>query len=193
MRHIQHIQFIGSFPQAPAETELPEIAFVGRSNVGKSSAINALLSRKKAARVSQRPGRTQGINVFKLDEDLLFVDLPGYGFAKVPLAVKNSWKGMIEGYLFGRSALKLVVVLVDGRHSAQKLDLQLLETFQQEGVPHVVVGTKVDRIKRSKRGKHKRILQEGLGTKGVISFSSESKEGVEKVWNAIEQAIVNHS
>ncbi|MBM75729.1 MAG: YihA family ribosome biogenesis GTP-binding protein [Proteobacteria bacterium] len=190
MRHIQHIQFIGSFPQAPEETDLPEIAFVGRSNVGKSSAINALLARKKAARVSSRPGRTQGINMFMLDEQLLFVDLPGYGFAKVPVSVKNAWKGMMEGYLFGRSALKLVVVLVDGRHSAQKSDLQLLETFQREGVPHLVVSTKIDRIKRSKRAKHKRILQEGLGIKDIVSFSSETKEGVQKVWDVIEQAII---
>jgi GTP-binding protein len=193
MRHIQHVEFIGSFPYAPEQTELPEIAFVGRSNVGKSSAINALLSRKKAARVSQRPGRTQSINVFQLDDDLKFIDLPGYGFAKVPISVRHAWREMIESYLFDREALKLIVVLVDGRHTAQKLDLQLLRALQEGGVPYLVVGTKVDRLKRSKRAKAKRLLKEGLGCAKLISFSAETREGVEQVWERIEAAISEDS
>ena len=104
-RKIKNLVFLGSFPQAPQESTLPEFAFVGRSNVGKSSAINALLNRKKAARVSRTPGRTQLINLFEIDEELRFVDLPGYGFAKVPAHVRKNWKIMIEGYLFARPAL----------------------------------------------------------------------------------------
>ena len=190
-RVIQHLQFIGSFPKDPPETDIPEVAFVGRSNVGKSSAINTLLNRKKAARVSRTPGRTQMINIFELDQKLRFVDLPGYGFAKVPISVRNAWREMIESYLFDREALKLIVVLVDGRHTAQKLDLQLLRALQEGGIPYLVVGTKVDRLKRSKRAKAKRLLKEGLGCSKLISFSAETREGVEQVWEKIEAAIID--
>ncbi|MEC7987563.1 MAG: ribosome biogenesis GTP-binding protein YihA/YsxC [Myxococcota bacterium] len=190
-RVIQHLQFIGSFPKAPPETSIPEVAFVGRSNVGKSSAINTLLNRKKAARVSSTPGRTQMINIFELDQSLRFVDLPGYGFAKVPKSVKQTWKYMIDSYLYERMALQLVVVLVDGRHSAQKLDTEMLDRLNEYGIPYAIVATKVDTLKRSKRARQLKTLRLGLAASDVIPFSSETREGVDRLWNTIEKACSN--
>ena len=190
-RVIKKIDFIGSFPTAPQSNGLPEIAFVGRSNVGKSSAINRLLNRKKIARVSSTPGRTQSINIFEINDTYRFVDLPGYGFAKVPIAVRNAWGKMIEGYLVNRAALKLVVILVDGRHSAQNLDLQMLGTLVNNGIPGVVVATKVDCLKRSQRARQLKKLREGLGIDAevFVPFSSVTKSGLDDVWDAIEYAL----
>ena len=189
-RVIQKVEFVGSFPEAPVQTDLPEIAFVGRSNVGKSSAINTLLNRKKAARVGRTPGRTQAINVFELDQELRFIDLPGYGFAKVPEYVRAQWGKMIENFLFDRPILKLVVVLVDGRHSAQPLDLQMMKALKQGGIPFLIVATKIDRIKRSKRKHTLNVLKKGLAVQApnFIPFSSETKEGLGIVWKKIEEA-----
>ena len=191
MRHIQNISFVGSFPSAPPISNLPEIAFVGRSNVGKSSAINTLLGRhkNKIARVSQQPGRTQGINIFEIDQEFRFVDLPGYGFAKVPKIVKQAWEEMIRGYLFGRPVLQLVVRLVDSRHSAQDLDKNMIATMQKWQIPYVVVATKVDKIKRSQRKKQKEKLQQGLNVPTLFSFSSETKEGLHLLWNHLDEVI----
>ena len=188
MRHVQSVRFIGSFPQAPPQTGLPEIAFVGRSNVGKSSAINVLLNRRKAARVSQRPGRTQAINIFDLDGKLHFVDLPGYGYAKVPEHVRKDWGKMMRGYLFNRPALKLVVVLVDGRHEAQPLDLQMFDALREAGVPFQAVATKVDRIKKSKKKATLSRLKGGLDIPGLVFFSSQTREGLDALWTCIDQA-----
>lgn len=189
-RVIQKVEFVGSFPEAPAQTALPEVAFVGRSNVGKSSAINALLNRKKAARVGRTPGRTQAINVFELDQELRFIDLPGYGFAKVPEYVRAQWGKMIENYLFDRPILKLVVVLVDGRHNVQPLDLQMIKALQQGSVPFLIVATKIDRIKRSKRKHTLSVLKKGLAVppSNFVPFSSETKEGLAILWNKIDEA-----
>jgi GTP-binding protein len=186
MRHVQSVRFIGSFPQAPPESELPEIAFVGRSNVGKSSAINVLLNRKKAARVSQRPGRTQSINIFDLDGELRFVDLPGYGYAKVPEHVRKAWGRMMRGYLFNRPTLKLVIVLVDGRHEAQPLDLQMFASLREAGVPFQAVATKVDHIKKSKKKVTLSRLKVGLGIPDLAHFSSVTREGLDALWDHIE-------
>ena len=190
-RVIKKIDFIGSFPTAPPTNGQPEIAFVGRSNVGKSSAINRLLNRKKIARVSSTPGRTQAINIFEINQTYRFVDLPGYGFAKVPIAVRHAWGKMIEGYLVSRSALKLCVILVDGRHTAQNLDLQMLETLVSNGIPGVVVATKVDCLKRSQRDRQLKKLREGLGldSEVFVPFSSVTKYGLDEVWDAIEYAL----
>lgn len=190
-RVIKKIDFIGSFPQAPQSNGQPEIAFVGRSNVGKSSAINRLLNRKKIARVSSTPGRTQSINVFEINQSYRFVDLPGYGFAKVPIAVRDAWGKMIEGYLVNREALKLCVILVDGRHLAQNLDLQMLDALVNNGIPGVVVATKVDRLKRSQLARQLKKLREGLGLEPdvFIPFSSVTGDGLDNVWDAIEYAL----
>ena len=182
---IHTLQFIGSFPNNPPLSSFPEYAFVGRSNVGKSSAINALLGRKKAARVSRTPGRTQMINIFEINSTFRLVDLPGYGFAKVPAHVRKAWKNMMNDYLFQREALRRVVVLVDARHSAQRLDLEMIATLQQTGTDFVVAATKVDALKSSKRVKQLRLLRQGLGVSKLIPFSSISKEGVVEIWQQL--------
>jgi len=190
MRSYQ-VEFLGSFPKDVPPATLPEVAFVGRSNVGKSSAINAILNRKKAARVSGRPGRTQAVNLFHIDERVCFADLPGYGFARVPTKVRQAWKHLVEGYLFEREGLELVVVLVDARHDAQKMDIQLLDVLRSSKRGFVVLATKVDRMKRSKRAPAIAKLRKGLGLKAgqIIPFSSPDRLGVDETWAVIEAAI----
>ena len=191
MRSYQ-VEFLGSFPKAVPAATLPEVAFVGRSNVGKSSAINAILGRRKnVARVSGRPGRTQAVNLFHIDDRVCFADLPGYGFARVPHEVRDAWKHLVEGYLFEREGLNLVIVLVDARHEAQKMDIQMVRVLREAKRNFIVVATKVDRMKRSKRAKSISVLRKGLGLKAsqIIPFSSPEREGVDDVWAAIEAAI----
>ena len=188
-RKIKSLTFLGSFPQAPEQSDLPEFAFVGRSNVGKSSAINALLDRKKAARVSRTPGRTQLINLFEIDNALRFIDLPGYGFAKVPGHVRKNWQKMIDGYLFDRAMLKMVIVLVDARHPPQKLDMAMLAALQKAEVPALVVATKVDAISRNKRQKQLALLRKGLAVSKIIPFSSTQKEGLGILWSNIHRKL----
>ena len=189
-RHIPQLTFEGSFPQTPVLDSFPEVAFVGRSNVGKSSAINTLLGRKKAARVSGQPGRTQLINCFRINEKIRFVDLPGYGFAKVPLAVKRKWGQMIENYLLNRTDLKLVVILVDVRHNIQEMDIQMVDVVRHYNIPFVIVATKADKLKRNALNKQVKKLKEGFGAKGseFKVFSSLSGQGYDQVWTKIEQA-----
>ena len=185
------VDFVGSFPTLLPAGELPEVAFAGRSNVGKSSAINTLLGRKKAARVSGTPGRTQAINLFNVDDRISVADLPGYGFAKVPEAVRVAWKRMIERYLGDRDTLRLVVVLVDSRHSAQELDRALVNALKDARLPFMVVATKVDKLKRTKRKKQLDALSLGLEiSRGqLLPFSSLSFEGRDRVWATIERAL----
>lgn len=173
------VQFIGSFPDELPPASLPEVAFAGRSNVGKSSAINRVLGRKSAARVSRSPGRTQAINLFEIDSKYMLADLPGYGFAKVPEAVQSRWKGMVEGYLGSRSTLRLVICLVDSRHPPQKLDLALLGGLVGAEIPFLVVATKVDKLPRSKRKSILAKLRKGLGVPELHALSSLSGEGVD--------------
>ncbi len=147
---------VATLPETPAE-----VAFVGRSNVGKSSLINALANHKQLARVSNTPGRTQLINLFRLPNGGAIVDLPGYGYAAVPGRVKQGWQKMIEGYLLGRDSLVNVFVLVDGEIGPTKLDVQMLMWLRENGVPHTVVATKHDKVKSSKRDTRKRDLSAG--------------------------------
>ena len=190
VRNIAKVEFLGSFPRNLPQTGLPEVAFAGRSNVGKSSAINTLLNRKKAARVSQTPGRTQLINLFRIEERLCFADLPGYGFAKVPEAMRVRWKGMIETYLSEREELKLVAVLVDSSISVRPMDADLISALQDAGLPVLVVATKVDRISRSRRRSTLAKLADGLGVpaRNVLPFSSTKRLGVHDVWTRIDRA-----
>lgn len=190
-KKIGRVAFEGSFPSVPNITSLPEVAFVGRSNVGKSSAINTLLTRKKTARVSGRPGRTQLINCFALDDTLRFVDLPGYGFAKVPIKVKQRWGQMIEGYLLERQDLHLVVVLVDARHTTQVMDVQMIDVLKHYGIPFLVLATKADKLKRNVLQKNLNGLQKGLGIskKEIMAFSSLSKKGFDPAWHKILTAL----
>ena len=170
--------------------ELPdspvEVAFVGRSNVGKSSLINALANRKQLARVSNTPGRTQMINLFSLDggpDSGTVVDLPGYGFAKASKAVRRDWPEMIEGYLLDREELAMVFVLVDGPIGPTQLDVQMLEWLRYNGVPHTVVATKLDKVKSSKRPSRKRDLARGcqLDPGDVVWVSATKGDGVDQL------------
>ena len=140
--------------------------------------------------MSSRPGRTQSINVFELDKKLRFIDLPGYGFAKAPKHVREQWSKMINGYLFDRPQLKLIVVLVDSRHSAQPLDVQMLDSLQGFDLPYQIVATKYDTLKRSKAKGQLIKLGQGLGAslKEIVPFSSVTGQGVDELWSVISTA-----
>ena len=161
----------------------PEVAFVGRSNVGKSSLINALARQRQLARVSNTPGRTQLINVFGHADGGTVVDLPGYGYAKVPNRVRRDWPEMIEGYLLDREPLVMVFVLVDGAIGPTPLDAQMLEWLRENEIPHTVVATKSDKVKSSKRPARRRDLAEGcqLEQGDIVWVSSTKGDGVERL------------
>jgi GTP-binding protein len=186
-RHTADVEFLGTFPGRLPEAQLPEVAFVGRSNVGKSSAINAMLNRKKAARVSGTPGRTQAVNLFRVSEVLCLADLPGYGFAKAPEGARKAWGRLVRRYLINREALALVVCLVDARHPAQKVDIEMLDLLTEAEVPFIVVATKIDRVKRSKQVAHFKTLAAGLRIQPsqILPFSSTAKEGQDQVWQIL--------
>lgn len=188
-KQVGKVDFLGSFPSDPPEHGLDEVAFVGRSNVGKSSALNTLLARKRAARVSSRPGRTQAINLFQVGNSCVFADLPGYGFARVPEAVQEAWRESIEAYFSERSCLRLVVVLVDARREPQELDGQLLFALTTYRIPALVVATKVDKLSRRERGASlSRIREEFRLEEGEpVAFSAVSGEGRDTIWDRIEQ------
>ena len=158
-------------PDSPAE-----IAFVGRSNVGKSSLINALANQRQLARVSNTPGRTQLINLFTLPSGATVVDLPGYGYAKAPGAVRATWRHMIEGYLLDREPLAMVFVLVDGEIGPTPLDVQMLDWLRDNELPHTVVATKWDKVKSSRRDTRRRELAAGCQLEpGDIVYVSSAK------------------
>jgi len=185
--------FEGSFPRVGAMPlpGLPEVAFAGRSNVGKSSCINAVLNRRKAARVSQRPGRTQLLNLFTVDNAVRFVDLPGYGFARAPRRVRESWGPMVEGYLRDRESLALLVLLLDIRRNPGDEDRMLAQWLARRGLPVLVLLTKADKIKRNQRMKRIRAIVGGDWIAGprVIPFSAPKREGIGQTWEAIREAV----
>jgi GTP-binding protein len=182
--------FLGSFMDEPPQLGLPELAFAGRSNVGKSSAINRLLNSNKAARVSKTPGRTQAINLFEVEERCVFADLPGYGFAKVPQEVKKKWHGMIEGYLSQRDVLKLVVVLVDIRRKPQELDANMIWWVRQARIPLLVVATKMDKVSRNQAASSVATIRKAFALKKseCVSFSALSGVGVDEIWEVLNKA-----
>jgi GTP-binding protein len=165
-------------PESPAE-----VAFVGRSNVGKSSLINALANQKQLARVSNTPGRTQLINIFRHADGGTLVDLPGYGYAKVPGRVRQDWPAMIEGYLLEREPLEMVFVLVDGEIGPTALDVQMLDWLRENGVPHTVVATKTDKVKSAQRQRRKRELAEGcrLEPGDIVAVSATKGSGLDQL------------
>lgn len=173
------------------EAELPEIAFAGRSNVGKSSLINVLVNRKALVRTSSTPGRTQLINFFNINEAFFLVDLPGYGFAQVPLAVKKEWGPMVRTYLSGRHRLKAVVLLFDIRRVPREEDLQLLDWLEEFAIPTIPVLTKVDKIGRGQRARQIRPILDatGLPLDAFTLFSATTREGRDEVWQRIEAAL----
>ena len=171
------------------ENDKPEIAFAGKSNVGKSSLINALMNRKAYARTSAQPGKTQTINFYNINDALYYVDLPGYGYAKVSQSEKEKWGRMIENYLRRSRQLRCVFLLVDIRHEPSANDKQMYDWVVHNGYRPVIIATKLDKIKRSQIQKQVKAVRTGLGIGTdvtVIPFSAETKQGREEIWTLIE-------
>lgn len=170
----------------------PECAFVGRSNVGKSTLLNALLRRKSLAKTSGTPGKTQTLNFFLLNDTCYFVDLPGYGFAKVPKQLKDEWNRHMMAYLRERDTLKLVVALVDSRHKPSALDIEMLDLLEEAEVPALVVGTKCDKLKRAQRASSERDIRATLklhDESEVILCSGETGDGMRELWSIIDDQL----
>jgi GTP-binding protein len=164
---------------------LPEISFMGRSNVGKSSLLNSLLGVRGLARTSSTPGRTQALNFFLINEAFYFVDLPGYGYAKVSKADRLAWGQLIENYLAQRECLVLSILIVDARHEPSPLDLQMKSWLQHFGLPYLVVTTKTDKLSMNeRRASHKRAVK-ALATDQIIPYSSVTREGASQLWEQI--------
>ena len=177
-------------PEQYPKSKLPEIALAGRSNVGKSSFINTLINRKGLARTSGKPGKTQTLNFYLIEEALHFVDVPGYGYAKVSKTERAKWGKMIETYITEREQLQAVVSLVDMRHDPSAEDIQMYEFLKYYNIPVIVVATKCDKIKKNQWNKHESAIKRKLDfdpSDDFIVFSSETKEGKDKAWAAIEK------
>ena len=174
------------------DNDLPEIAFAGKSNVGKSSLINGLLNRKSLARTSAQPGKTQTINFYNVNKNLYFVDLPGYGYAKVSVEIRAKWGKMIERYLHGSPQLKKVFLLIDIRHVPSENDCMMYDWIVDNGYEPVIIFTKLDKIKRSQVQKNLKLIREKLdlvpGTT-MIPFSAQTKQGRDEIWNLIEETL----
>lgn len=174
------------------ENLLPEVAFAGKSNVGKSSLINGLLNRKSLARTSQEPGKTQTINFYNVNKELYFVDLPGYGFAKVSKETQVKWGNMIEKYLQTSKQLKAVMLLIDIRHEPSANDKNMYEWIVYNGYNPIIIATKLDKINRSQIGKHIKMIKKGLNVLPdtiVIPFSSQTKQGRDEILDVISSVI----
>jgi GTP-binding protein len=171
--------------------EFPEVAFAGRSNVGKSSLINTLVRRKHLVKTSSTPGRTQLINFFLINGDLSLVDLPGYGYAKVPQSVKKQWGPMVETYLSRRPCLKAVVLLMDIRRTPRAEESQFMEWLHHYGIPFILVLTKTDKLSKTKIRKQQELNAKTLGIaeQELLLFSTKTRLGVEKLWQRIEDII----
>ncbi len=174
------------------DNDLPEIAFAGKSNVGKSSLINGLLNRKSLARTSAQPGKTQTINFYNVNKNLYFVDLPGYGYAKVSVEIRAKWGKMIEKYLHGSPQLKKVFLLIDIRHVPSENDCMMYDWIVDNGYEPVIICTKLDKIKRSQVQKNLKLIREKLdlvpGTT-MIPFSAQTKQGRDEIWNLLEETL----
>lgn len=169
----------------------PEVAFAGRSNVGKSSLINTLVNRRSLARTSSTPGKTRTINFYNINDSIYLVDLPGYGYAKVSKEEKKKWSGMIEGYLNNRQELKTVILLVDIRHEPTNDDKLMLEWMRNSGKDIVVVATKADKLSKNEMMKHVPMVKKALNlttNDKFITFSSQTKQGKEELWEIIKTA-----
>ncbi len=172
------------------QNTLPEFAFAGKSNVGKSSLINALMNRKAYARTSSQPGKTQTINFYRINDDMYYVDLPGYGYAKVSLEEKAKWGKMIENYLNKSLMLKKVFLLVDIRHDPSENDKMMYDWIVHNGWQPIIIATKLDKLKRSQVAGQVKKIREGLvlGKEDIlIPFSAETKQGREEIWTILER------
>ncbi len=168
---------------------LPEIAFAGKSNVGKSSLINALMNRKSLARTSSQPGKTQTINFYKINDSMYLVDLPGYGYTKIAESEKRKWGVMVEKYLHQSKQLKAVFLLVDIRHDPSANDKMMYDWILHQGFEPVIIATKSDKLKRSQVQKHVKAIQTGLNLNAqerIFTFSSETKQGREELWDYMD-------
>lgn len=170
----------------------PEISFLGRSNVGKSSLINSLLMRKGLARTSNTPGRTQSINFFLINESFYFTDLPGYGFARVSKAMRQDWGKMAEDYLLQRQELALCIQLLDARHKPTSLDIQLNEWLNHHGKPHIVVATKSDKLSNNELSKSLKTAEKQLDGTKILAYSSQTGRGRDEIWGEIHSALASH-
>lgn len=190
--NVQKVEFITSAAQRSQypEDNLPEIVLSGRSNVGKSSFINSILGRKKVAYVSGNPGKTQTLNFFRINEEFYFVDVPGYGYARVSKTERQRFGEMIEEYLVYRKQLSLVVLLVDFRHPPSEDDILMYQYLKTYQIPVLVVGTKLDKIPKTKRIRHEREIKKVLEMSNddiFIAYSSETKENKEAILNILNQ------
>lgn len=188
---IKNAQFVSSLSTLKniKDYELPQFAFVGRSNVGKSSLLNALTNRKNLARTSSTPGRTRLINIFEINKEFYFVDLPGYGFAKASKTEQKGWQSLIGGYLESSKNIKLVFVLVDCRHAPTEKDKQMLEYLYYYNIPFKIVATKIDKLSKSELQKNKIMISSelGVGKDDIIFVSSQTKQNIEKVLEVVKQ------
>ncbi len=192
---IRSVEFAGSVasPKNPLPGDLPQVAFSGRSNVGKSSLINVLLgrTRKKVARVSSKPGKTQMLNFYRVNDRFFLVDLPGFGYARAPGPVRDSWRRLVEWYLSRPESLCGVVHLVDGRHPPFKLDQEMMEYLGELGVPALVILTKMDRVPKGKREKTLDSAAEklALDPEQLLAFSSKTGEGRDSLLTALDDLL----
>lgn len=176
-------------PNQYPEDGLPEFALAGRSNVGKSSFINKLIARKSMARISSKPGKTQTLNFYKIEEQLFFVDVPGYGYAKVSKTEREAWGKMIEQYFTDRAPLRAVVQIVDLRHAPSADDCMMYDFLKHHGIPVIVIATKADKIKKGKWQQHKKVVSKTLDmvpSDPLVLFSSETGMGFDEAWREIE-------
>lgn len=192
---LNSVEFVTSVAHVDQLTNktIPEIAFAGRSNVGKSSLINCLLNRKKMAKISSTPGKTRLLNYFILNEKLYFVDLPGYGFARVPPSERKKWRQLIEGYMTTSNMLKVTLILTDLRHPLSKLDVEMITWVSHMDLPHLVIGTKADKLSRNQLhiqlAKNKRQLKEIGSDAELMPFSSVTKVGRKELWQKMSEFV----
>ncbi len=187
-----NLETVCGFTSRLPDNEKPEVAFAGKSNVGKSSLINALMNRKSYARISATPGKTQTINFYNINDEIYLVDLPGYGYAKVSEKEKKQWGKLVERYLHGSSQLKAVFLLIDIRHDPSANDRMMYEWILDQGFQPIIILTKLDKLKRSQVQKQIKLVTDGLhlvpGTK-VIPFSSVTKQGRDEIWETAEHLL----
>jgi GTP-binding protein len=175
------------FPDGAAEKPLPEVAFLGRSNVGKSSLLNTLAGQEGLAFISARPGCTQLINFYQVGGEFIFADLPGYGFAKVPEKIRREWKELIESYLTHRRQLALGVMLLDSRRGWMEKDLELKQWLEFQGRPYIVVATKVDKLSKSEERRGLQAIRKELAGAEPLPFSAVTGRGAREIWQAIKK------
>jgi GTP-binding protein len=175
------------FPDGAQGVELPEVAFLGRSNVGKSSLLNTLVKQRDLAFTSARPGCTQLINFFRIGDEYMFADLPGYGFAKVPLAIKREWKNLVDSYLLQRNPLRLCIVLLDARRGWMDKDLELKSWLEFHQRPYVVVATKVDKLNQREERSGMAAIRKQFPEGDLVPFSAVTGRGVREIWQAIRK------